>query len=123
MSGGSYNYEFGRIEDEYVGKMYDSQLNAMMKVFLVENINDIHDEFVREACARLDRQIWDLIGFSTRFISMESCLEQITNYIVKLERENFGLKEYKKHREKANERRYRGGEESWHRGSAVAKKK
>lgn len=31
MSGGSYNYEFGRIEDEYVGKMYDSQLNAMMK--------------------------------------------------------------------------------------------
>lgn len=50
-------------------------------------------------------------------------LEQITNYIVKLERENFGLKEYKKHREKANERRYRSGEESWHRGSAVAKKK
>ena len=47
----------------------------MMKVFLVENINDIHDEFVREACARLDRKIWDLIGFSTRFISMESCLE------------------------------------------------
>lgn len=54
---------------------------------------------------------------------MESCLEQITNYIVKLERENFGLKEYKKHQEKANERRYRGGEESWHRGSAIAKKK
>lgn len=53
----------------------------------------------------------------------EACLEQITNYIVKLERENFGLKEYKKHQEKANERRYRGGEESWHRGSAVAKKK
>lgn len=73
---------------------------GMMKVFLVENINDIHDEFVREACARLDRKIWDLIGFSTRFISMESCLEQITNYIVKLERENFGLKEYKKHQEK-----------------------
>lgn len=96
---------------------------GMMKVFLVENINEIHDEFVREACARLDRKIWDLIGFSTRFISMESCLEQITNYIVKLERENFGLKEYKKHQEKANERRYRGGEESWHRGSAVAKKK
>lgn len=91
----------------------------MMKVFLVENINDIHDEFVREACARLDRKIWDLIGFSTRFIS----LEQITNYIVKLERENFGLKEYKKHQEKANERRYHTGDESWHRWSVVAKKK
>lgn len=84
----------------------------MMKVFLVENINDIHDEFVREACARLDRKIWDLIGFSTRFISMESCLEQITNYIVKLERENLGLKEYKLHQERANERRYRSGDES-----------
>lgn len=87
----------------------------MMKIFLVENINDIHDEFVKEACARLDREIWDF--------SMGACLEQITNYIIKLEHENFGLKEYKKHQEKANERRYRGGEESWHRGSAVAKKK
>ena len=50
-------------------------------------------------------------------------LEQITNYIVKLERENLGLKEYKKHQKRANERRYRSGEESWHRGSVVAKKK
>lgn len=94
-----------------------------MKVYLVENINNIHDEFVREAYARLDREIWNLIGFSTKFIFMESCLEQITNYIVKLERENLGLKEYKKHQERANKRRYRSGEESWHRGSVVAKKK
>lgn len=35
----------------------------------------------------------------------------------------FELKEYKKHQERANERRYRSGEESWHRGSVVAKKK
>lgn len=54
---------------------------------------------------------------------MESCLEQITNYIIKLERENLGLKEYKKHQERANERRYHTGDESWHRGSVVAKKK
>lgn len=40
MSGGSYNYEFGRIEDEYVGKMYDSQLNAMMKD-LVDVLHDL----------------------------------------------------------------------------------
>lgn len=45
------------------------------------------------------------------------------DYIVRLERENLGLKEYKKHQERANERRYRSGEESWHRGSVVAKKK
>lgn len=59
------------------------------------NINDIHDENIRE------------------------CLQSTIDYIVRLERENLGLKEYKKHQEKANERRYRGGEESWHRGSAV----
>ena len=96
---------------------------GMMKVFLVENINDIHDEFVREESARLDIKILYLIVFSTRFFSMVSCLEQITNYIAKLERENLGLKEYKLHQERANERRYRSGEESWHRGSVVAKKK
>lgn len=62
-------------------------------------VNDIHDEHIRE------------------------CMQKTIDYIVKLERENCGLKEYKKHQEKANERRYRSGEESWHRGSVVAKKK
>lgn len=63
------------------------------------NINDIHDEDIRE------------------------CLQSTIDYIVRLERENLGLKEYKKHQERANERRYRSREESWHRGSVVAKKK
>lgn len=63
------------------------------------NINDIHDENIRE------------------------CLQSTIDYIVRLERENCGLREYKKHQERANERRYRSGEESWHRGSVVAKKK
>lgn len=31
MSGGSYNYMYCRIEEEYVDRMHDSQLNAMMK--------------------------------------------------------------------------------------------
>lgn len=63
------------------------------------NINDIHDENIRE------------------------CLQSTIDYIVRLERENLGLKEYKKNQERANERRYRSGEESWHRGSVIAKKK
>ena len=63
------------------------------------NVNDIHDENIRE------------------------CLQSTIDYIVRLERENLGLKEYKKHQERANERRCRSGEESWHRGSVVAKKK
>lgn len=40
MSGGSYNYMYSRIEYEYVGKMYDSQLNAMMKD-LVDLLHDL----------------------------------------------------------------------------------
>lgn len=40
MSGGSYNYMYCRIEEEYVGRMYDSQLNAMMKD-LVEVLHDL----------------------------------------------------------------------------------
>ena len=63
------------------------------------SVNDIHDEHIRE------------------------CMQSTIDYIVRLERENLGLKEYKKHQERANERRYRSGEESWHRGSVVAKKK
>lgn len=70
-----------------------------MRKAMNANINDIHDEDIRE------------------------CLQSTIDYIVRLERENLGLKEYKKHQERANERRYRSGEESWHRGSVVAKKK
>ncbi|WP_270511390.1 hypothetical protein [Holdemanella biformis] len=58
-------------------------------------VNDIHDEHIRE------------------------CMQKTIDYIVKLERENCGLKEYKKHQERANERRYHTGDESWHRGSVV----
>jgi hypothetical protein len=70
-----------------------------MRKAMNANVNDIHDEDIRE------------------------CLQSTIDYIVRLERENLGLKEYKKHQERANERRYRSGEESWHRGSVVAKKK
>lgn len=31
MSGGSYNYIYGRIEDDLVGRMFDPELNAMMQ--------------------------------------------------------------------------------------------
>ena len=40
MSGGSYNYMYSRIEDEYAGRMHDSQLNAMM-VDLCELLHDL----------------------------------------------------------------------------------
>ena len=31
MSGGSYNYEFSRVEDEYVGRMFDPELDALIR--------------------------------------------------------------------------------------------
>ena len=40
MSGGSYCYMFDRIEEEYVGRMFDSQLNSMMKD-LVKVLHDL----------------------------------------------------------------------------------
>ena len=40
MSGGSYNYMYSRIEDEYAGRMHDSQLNAMMND-LCELLHDL----------------------------------------------------------------------------------
>lgn len=40
MSGGSYNYMYSRINDEYVGRMHDLQLDAMMKD-LVEVLHDL----------------------------------------------------------------------------------
>ena len=40
MSGGSYNYMYSQINDEYVGRMHDLQLDAMMKD-LVKVLHDL----------------------------------------------------------------------------------
>ena len=83
---------------------------------------DIHDELVKNGCIELRTQLFRFTDSKYFFESIDS-MNKIIDYIVKLERENLGLKEYKKHQEKANERRYRSGDESWHRGSVVAKNK
>ena len=40
MSGGSYNYEYSRVEDQYVEMMYDDELNDMMED-LVKVLHDL----------------------------------------------------------------------------------
>ena len=40
MSGGSYNYECYRVEEEYVGAMHDAELDEMMKD-LVKVLHDV----------------------------------------------------------------------------------
>lgn len=84
---------------------------------------DIHDESIKNGCIQLKSHIFRKGINSKDFFELIDSANIIIDYIVKLERENLGLKEYKKHQERANERRYRSGEESWHRGSVVAKKK
>lgn len=84
---------------------------------------DIHDESIKNGCIQLKSHIFRKGTDSKDFFELIDIANKTIEYIVKLERENLGLKEYKKHQERANERRYRSGEESWHRGSAVTKKK
>lgn len=40
MSGGSYDYMYSRVEEEYVDRMFDSQLDNMMKD-LVDVLHDL----------------------------------------------------------------------------------
>lgn len=40
MSGGSYDYKYYILDDYYVGRMYDQELNEMMKD-LVEVLHDV----------------------------------------------------------------------------------
>ena len=40
MSGGSYNYEYSRVKDEYCERMFDDELNDMMED-LVKVLHDL----------------------------------------------------------------------------------
>jgi hypothetical protein len=40
MSGGSYNYTYCRVDEEYVGRMYDAEMDDMMKD-LVKVLHDL----------------------------------------------------------------------------------
>lgn len=85
---------------------------------------DIHNKEIKDECDSL-LNYFRFVRNATKDESfgLDNKLDHVIDYIVKLERENLGLKEYKKHQERANERRYRSGGESWHRGSVVTKKK
>lgn len=81
-------------------------------------VNDIHDTKVKINCINVGTYVYNQTTNEKSFDLIQR-FNKIIEYIVKLERENCGLKEYKKHQERANERRYHTGDESWHRGSVV----
>lgn len=83
-------------------------------------VNDIHDTKVKINCINVGTYVYNQTTNEKSFDLIQR-FNKIIEYIVKLERENCGLKEYKKHQDRANERRYHTGDESWHRGSVVVK--
>lgn len=52
MSGGSYSYVYCRVEEECVNRMFDSQLNEMMKD-LVKVLHDL--EWWQSCCTETNR--------------------------------------------------------------------
>lgn len=58
---------------------------------------DIHDESIQKECIRLHTHFKDRILQEKDFFELNNAVLEIIKYIVKLERENCGLREYKKH--------------------------
>lgn len=56
---------------------------------------DIHDELIQKECIRLHTHFKDRILQEKDFFELNNAVLKITEYIVKLERENCGLKEKK----------------------------
>lgn len=84
---------------------------------------DIHDESIKSGCIQLKAHVFRRGTDSKYFFESIENMNKIVEYIVKLERENCGLKEYKKHQEKANERRHYCYDEPRNRGSVVGRKR
>lgn len=84
----------------------------------------IHERDIRNDMYSIYRAIEILryvVDYKDDYMKKE--YDEVLNYIVKLEREVCGLREYKKHQDRANERRFHASDEPWHRGSIVEKKK
>lgn len=81
---------------------------------------EIHNKEIKDECDSL-LNYFRFVRNATKDKSfdLDNKLDHVIDYIAKLERENLGLKEYKLHQERANERRYHTGDESWNRGSVV----
>lgn len=87
-------------------------------------LNDIHDDKVRNDLVNIFESA-DLTRYAFNYPDnyLQIQMSNVIDYIVKLEREVCGLREYKKHQDRANERRFHSSDEPWHRGSIIAKKK
>jgi hypothetical protein len=89
MSGGSYNYMYCRINDEYVDRMFDSQLNSMMKD-LVDVLHDLEwwqscdcsEETYRESVNKFKKKWFKQTKIDVQK-QIESKLEQTKDELLK----------------------------------------
>lgn len=89
MSGGSYNYMYCRINDEYVDRMFDSQLNSMMKD-LVDVLHDLEwwqscdysEETYRESVKKFKKKWFKQTKIDVQK-QIESKLEQTKDELLK----------------------------------------
>ena len=77
MSGGSYNYQYSQVDEEYVGHMYDKELDDMMSD-LVTLLHDLEwwqsDDYNEEQYRKTVRQ------FKGKWFSTDRS-ERLTKYI------------------------------------------
>ena len=85
---------------------------------------EIHNKEIKDECDSL-LNYFRFVRNATKDKSfdLDNKLDHVIDYITKLERENLGLKEYKLHQEKANERRYYCYDDPRNRGSVVGRKR
>lgn len=85
---------------------------------------EIHNKEIKDECDSL-LNYFRFVRNATKDKSfdLDNKLDHVIDYIAKLERENLGLKEYKLHQERANERRHYCYDEPWNRGFVVGKKR
>ena len=81
MSGGSYNYLFYQVEDEYLNRMYDAELNRMMKdlIKVLHDLewwqsDDIGEEQYRETVKKF-KQKW----FESNKSRVENIIDEEVN--------------------------------------------
>ena len=66
MSGGSYNYEYCRVDDEYVGRMYDAELDELIKD-LVPVLKAVEWWKSGDTCEQTYRE--DVLKFKKKWLS------------------------------------------------------
>lgn len=92
MSGGSYNYEYLRVHDEYVGSMYDLELDEMMK----DLVDVLHDLEWWRSCDISEKTYRDSVhSFKEKWIGNNEDREKLLKELIdiklkKIQKELYG---------------------------------